>query len=439
MAVYSLTFSLILALANGYPYNNFEYHKLWSAAPRYPGTCCQLEWIDIRPGDSLPSDYIHAGEFNHRSFAFTRSSKPLVAVKSDQRSEAAHWLGYEQFRTDYYPILSNPNNCSIGWYKKRFPKEEIPEVKEWFFPSIGFSRFGEFARYQNEPGWLDGWDNGDIAFPRMRKDSADWTRNPEDVELLYVDCYKSILAMSKSKLIDMSYDTSELESLKANPIDVVYRKDTLVNNSTLKSKSTIKFSVETVDESSLTLSKSHSNYFSTDEKTYNEWSVNAKVSTSWKILGLGGEMSIETGWRHSKERTTSSGNTAEKGEEVFKATSTRKVSEFSQEVELPPLSITTLTAFSRPLKGDIPFTAVYKLTPKGTSVTTVEILERTLKEYGLDRKMEKTAKGTLLVHFDGKMHVDIGHKIDVNIQSVSLPGHSYSRMLIDKTYHLNAV
>ena len=92
-----------------------------------------------------------------------------------------------------------------------------------------------------------------------------------------------------------------------------------------------------------------------------------------------------------------------------------------QKVTIPPHSKTTLIAFSKPIQGEIPFTAIYELFPTGSKKTnSARILEKILRHYGMDQKMEKTRRGTLLVHYKGTIHLDFGHEIDVDIQSVKL-------------------
>ena len=48
------------------------------------------------------------------------------------------------------------------------------------------------------------------------------------------------------------------------------------------------------------------------------------------------------------------------------------------------------------------------------------VLEASLKHYGLEKKTEKTDHGTLLVYYDGTMHVDAENAVDVDIQTVKL-------------------
>lgn len=85
---------------------------------------------------------------------------------------------------------------------------------------------------------------------------------------MYVDCKKSILTMSQAKLFNITYDENAYKHLKSIPNRVLYNKITKINNSPEPMKSGFKFSVETFDNASLKLSKSHSDFFYSTEDTY---------------------------------------------------------------------------------------------------------------------------------------------------------------------------
>lgn len=67
---YILTLTLTITksfLAKAYPYNDFPgFDDAIGIVPRYPDTCCQLEWINIGQHDALPDDYLVAGIYNNR-------------------------------------------------------------------------------------------------------------------------------------------------------------------------------------------------------------------------------------------------------------------------------------------------------------------------------------------------------------------------------------
>lgn len=68
---------------------------------------------------------------------------------------------------------------------------------------------------------------------------------------------------------------------------------------------------------------------------------------------------------------------------------------------------------------------MYELFPAGK--TDARMLGRTLKKYGMEKKVEKTDFGTLLVHYEGSMYTDAAHQVD--IQTVN-HGAALARLLL---------
>lgn len=150
----------VISSVNGFPFNRLAYWWL------YPETCCQLEWTEMSRGDPLPTDYVYAGEFMNRNWAYTSNK---YSWKSDQKGNyiANRNLRYDvsiwsrQFNSagedtnfpHYSPwyILTNPNKCVIGWYTTRFNGEEIPSDDRKVFPRISSSSYGDFAMRHGAP------------------------------------------------------------------------------------------------------------------------------------------------------------------------------------------------------------------------------------------------------------------------------------------------
>lgn len=403
-------FTGFLALSVGYPYNNHKYFDDGLKNP-YPNTCCQLEWTDISKGDPLPDDYVNAGKFRNRDWAFIGKKFGYIAAKSDQAWEEPNWMG--DVKVNPYPILTNPNKCSLGWHRTRFNKEEIPRNQEWFFPPLRMDRWMSFGQYQGIPAIIRF--DGDVYTLSSLTDYK--VSKPENYDLLYVDCKKSIPSMSKAKLYNFTYSRKDFEKLKSVSARVVHTKKVRVNNSPRPSQSSIKFQIETFDNASLKLGQSFSSFFKTDTETYKEWSVGGKVNEFLKFIGF----DLDGGTKHQAWTNTESGNANSKDIEIFRATARREFFEFAQEVQIPPYSKTTLIAYSKPIQGNIPFTAIYELFPTGNQGSNnATVLEASLKKYGMHQKMERTDRGTLLVHYEGTMYVDVGHKVYFEIQSVKL-------------------
>lgn len=380
--------------------------------PHYPETCCQLKWVNIFANELLPDDYLLAGVFKNRSYAFTMTSIRSVAVKSDQKREEPNWLD-KSVRVNPYSILTNPNNCTIGWYMKRFIDEEIPTKKDWFFPSLQLKTLGDFARHEGIPGRLD--EKG--RFARMNEPSGehfDWV-DFQWVELMYVDCYKSIPSMSESMLVKITIDEEDILKVQNSRTIVTNTKKIVVNNSPEPMKSFVNFEYETFDNVSMRLKQSHGSYFTTTDGTYRSWTVGGGISLTFGFLGLNfGASFTSSDWNTKTDNKFKFEET-----EIFRTSSSRKLFGFSQDVYVPPFSKTILTALSKPVRGDIPFRAVYELTPVGVSQ---DILLKTLRKYGLDKNVEPTTNGTLLVTLNGFIKADGGHEVDVDIQTVQLNG-----------------
>lgn len=238
--------------------------------------------------------------------------------------------------------------------------------------------------------------------------------HPGTVELLYVDCKKSLLSMSTVTLRNITYDENQLDQLKSNPSHEVYSKKIMINNSPTESKSKIQFEIETFDNATMKLSRSHHSYFKTNDSTYREWGTRGKANPFWKFLGLKGSAKfLDQKWK-SSESSSGNGNNIE----IFQASARRERFKFSQEITIPAFSKSTVIAFSKPIRGKVPFTAVYELFPSGTHDVTT--LEKALKKYGLNEKLVRLDQKTLLVSYDGLMDIDAGHEIDVDIQTVKL-------------------
>ena len=473
--MYSIIFTLVFFSVhiNGYPYNDLlDKHSGFKDVARFPDTCCQLEWTDVKQSDRLPDDYVEAGTFKGRKWAYQAMKhysgyyNGRLAVKSDQPGEASNSLGNNgikinrkkgeecaegfQKRSKYgenerprlfdensfwcekpltieplLPILTNPNKCSLGWYRARFAEEQLPYNDDWFFPRMSGGVYGDYARFEDIPAkrgsvtyerWSMKQSESATSINVMSSLTDSVTKSPQNFDLLYVDCRKSILAMSTARLYNISYDQKAIEDLKLVPTKVVYTKKIMVNNSPVQSESEVKFAIETTDSASLVLKDSFSSHFSTDEHTYNEAGASVKLG----LGGIGMLFGLEMGGGYKREwgKQTGKGATNSSEKSILKASARRELFEFSQKVTVPPFSKTTLIAFSKPIQGEVSFTATYELSPTGN--TNVRVLEATLKKYGMDKKLERTDRGTLLVHYEGSMHIDAGHQVDVDIQTVKL-------------------
>lgn len=238
--------------------------------------------------------------------------------------------------------------------------------------------------------------------------------NVDEIDLLYVNCVKSIRTMSKATLYNITYDESYLKKLKSYPHNQIYNEEMFSNDSPVAQKRTAKLVVETSDKATMRLERSHHYYFNTSEQTYREWGAKAAVGAFWKGLGIkvsGGN--TDKKWTSSESVATQSG-----AMELFRTSTRRALFEYKNDLTVPPFSHMLVSAWGMPLQGEIPFTAVYELSPTGNH--SPEVLEKTLKMYGMEEKIEKTNHGTLLVSYDGFMEIDAGHKVNVSLTIIEM-------------------
>ena len=187
--IFILPLLALIHETNSYPYNKFKLFR--RPVTPYLSTCCQLEWTDIKKGDPLPKDYVKAATFLNRDWAFAGVAGWLGA-KSNHPSEEPNWLGLapEKVRPypNAYPILTNPNNCVIGWYTTKFNREVLPTNPDWHFPRTrGDHNNGDFARYQGSPATV--WSSGNVY--RASSVAGFEKSKPQNYDLLYVDCKQS--------------------------------------------------------------------------------------------------------------------------------------------------------------------------------------------------------------------------------------------------------
>ena len=163
-----------------------------------PGECCQLKWQYISLGELLPRDYVLAGVWKSQKFAFTRSGSSDTAVKSERATQVPNWLGTKAPMTTRCPILTNPRNCSIGWYRKGGYTSRVPAIDGWMFATLGKSTYGDFVRYDMMPGRTLDYDGSLMAMTSESESRI--SIQPNNLELLYVDCIKSMSTSASSKL-----------------------------------------------------------------------------------------------------------------------------------------------------------------------------------------------------------------------------------------------
>ena len=241
--------------------------------------------------------------------------------------------------------------------------------------------------------------------------------------MLYVDCFKSLLLMSNARLINITYDPNDMEKLLQSKTEEIYVTKTLRNSSPYMQENSIKFSIETSNNASVRYKNNIGKFSRIYKEDSSSWNVNSKVSVGVSklfsgLVNIGVEVS--GGYESHKKASSLFENSESFEEETQVFTSKKDFFEFHQNVKLAPYSRTVLKAVSYPHKGQIPFKAVYELTPSGTH--TIQQITATVTKYGFNQKFSLTNHGTIIVENGGSVDVNAGHNIEVDIDSQPLPG-----------------
>lgn len=249
--------------ALAYHYNDFPYNATWKEAPKYPNWCCPLEWTNMTQGEELPKDWVHAGTFMDREFAYSRSVPYFhTAVKSSNPSEAAY--GYWYSTPNPFPILTNPNQCHLDWYTTKYWKDIPPKNESIFYPTTGFTSYGSFAQYQSTPGRM--YSDGDFMKMKSLTD-YEWIRQG-GVKLLYVNCLKSVTKMSTAKLVRLQFDQETLNELKSSSARKLLVRKEFSNWSPSASTTSFRFKVISENHVNITLKNTHDSSFASTLDTY---------------------------------------------------------------------------------------------------------------------------------------------------------------------------
>ena len=403
---------LIAEITYGYKYNRLN--KFKNITNPYPDTCCQLEFRDTVDCAHLNQHYVSAGKWYERNWGYAVKSEGDVGAKSENPCDKPYWFTCSQVFSfprckprERYSILTNPNNCTLKYYRTRFHGERLPLNKDWHFPVVSAQGklIGDFAKR-----------NGEVVKVKPEESML--------YDLLYVDCKESLRAMSTSKLLNITYKQEDIEKLKSRSHQSVYKKEVMTNDSPSPSESVIEFEQESFENVTIHLATKHSSFFNTDVKSYQEYSVTAAAGLT-SALGIN-EGSVSANFQATlhNERSVSAGTNGEENQEIFRASAKRDVFRYRRTITTPPFSETTFTAYTSPIRGVIPAVVVYELTPTGSKESnTAENLVTSLRYYGMENKIQITQNKTLLISFDSFVDLDVGHDIVVELTTAELDSH----------------
>lgn len=417
-----------------------------AAFPQWPEQCCKLELEKHIFGNVLPDDVIFGGSVNGKRWGYMvdRNENYEVVGITEQFDELPVRLAQTEKCSNYtskceYEILTNPNKCAIDWYTTRYAGEK-------FFNSSGVSMRSDQIFVPAYNGFYFATRNvtdGDIpegADPANVKAGQQWpavlykgawntcsrtgsqrTGNKAGTKVMYVDCVKSLVTMSKSELVNITANDQDVDNIRDT--ETVYFKRTFVNKSNLTQKQSISFSAEKTNSMYVSVSNSYSSSKCEEQRSSFSESFGTTVSSevgvglSFWFFSFSAKIGIDvsSGFQKMTEQASmacgvqkNTSSSASTHKEVAKYS-------FSDEITIPANSMTTVTATSNPYRGRIPYTLTYELTPPANMVNALEL---GLEFYKFGDRRETTDRGTVLVQFDGVMVVDSGYEIVVDLTAV---------------------
>ena len=413
-AMIKIVFLLSVFVAtNCYHYNGYPYSISWPEAPHYPSYCCPLEWVNMTRGQELPKDWIKAGTITGRDFAFTRTDPYLyVGAKSSRKEDDPYGIGWTV--PNPFPILTNPNKCHIDWYTT-IAHGDVPEPsEEIFFPSTGNTEYGSYAQHDGVPGLMAS--DGDMAKMKSMSD-YEWYKE-SGVRLLYVDCKKSFKSMYDFKLSKLTFEQETVDKIKQSDRKLIHARKEYHNYSPRDSSASLKFSVVTKSHLNLTLNGQNHPRVLLKDDTYKEW------VDSVRIHDLMSDLRYDT-VDHDHERNWKA---AENGD-IFGAAH-EEVFDFDQEITIPASSKVVVTAFSKRIRGEIPFQVVYemKLVNAGDNLVTLDMINANIARYTKENiiHFDNGLDGKYKVTYDGVINFNTGNNVQLEIKSEPINGFSES-------------
>lgn len=407
------------------------------AFPEWPDYCCNLELTRHTIGNDLPSDAVIGGNVNGKrwGYAVDRHERYEVQAISETYDEGAVRLIPAIYMCDpavgpEFEVLTNPNKCSINWYTTRYESEKFinssgvsMRSNEVFMPAYDGFFFGSRNLTGGQwPATLYMGETSACYNHTGRHDSSYRYRSIDaGTKVLYVDCLKSLVTMSKGKLVNMTLNDKDIDGIRDS--DVVYFKRTFINKSNETQKQAIAFSAEKVNTMFASISESYSSSkcdaqkSSFSEQFSTSVSTEVGVETSAWFVSISAKVGMEVSSAFQKMTEQSSSACSAQGKNMTQSSMHKEVRKysFSDEITIPANSITTVTATSSPFRGQIPYTMTYELTPPANMGGA---LKRGLEYYKFGDRLEKTDRGSVLVHFNGAMVVDSGYEIVVDVTAV---------------------
>jgi hypothetical protein len=355
-------------------------------------------------------------------------------------------------------ILSNPNECVIGYWE-RIQNSQSPVVTpDFHFPSVHGVLLGRYKGKMEREEKLSHTDDRKVKIQRNFVNPAafvkvidkrhygkikTYTNYARDIastdedevrtlgekfdtgilkgpEIMYIDCAKSLLKTLKPELFRLKYDVNEFEKqIEANHEALTLHTTSIINLSTVEQETNVKLMTQV--KKSLTIFEDDG-WKKTAKKDYSGgWKFDVKFDTAFELpwifsteIGFGGTLDTK--------QTTKSGleMLAEKGK--VKTNGNRDNYVFDQTIVEPPNSRTQVSIMTVPNEGKIKFSIGYRVkTPRMMDQNSIkpETVKNLLKRLSLTDMIKQTEEDSEYFIFwkNGTLHFKTGMKTHVKIES----------------------
>lgn len=340
-------------------------------------------------------------------------------------------------------VLSNPNICEIGWWKRRFQDQSPLLSSDILFPSMDGTLF---SRYRVEKG--EAGRNYSLPASGHRRETSSpdvgkrYSYVVQDIlstkaeivkklgegtvygllpgpEFLFIDCATSASMVLKAELIHMKYESVRYEKSRDANKQTVLHSTSIINLSSVEQETSVKMMTTVANSVTIATDKGDKIIKKTDE--FHGWKIeqDADIKTSIaEKVGVEASIKDEVSYMDVTTKKTTLETFAENG--VATTNGKRTTYIFEQTVVEPPNSKTVVSIITTPVSGRISFSAGYRIkTPrtKNSNGISVETVRGLLKRLSMKDTIRNTTeeegylvywkRGTLTFEMASHTHVKI--------------------------------
>lgn len=377
------------------------------------GDCCKLELknlIDVRgrkkfiPSSAIPALSENGLEtyFFIKEIPFDKFHTHVGAINNTAKGFAFNWANESYSNWTTGAVLSNPNQCVLGWNVTKLP---LVDTNKWSYPKlVSFKGPHFFGRYKSFIGATYG-ENGNHLNGVSMVDEKVQNIN-SDFELLYVDCAASIKSQLSSELLDIDMDRGDLLKQSGDG-EVVVSSTDVTNNSDEDQMMKIDLDAEIFSSLEMTQNTKLFDFSQT------KWGFHVDTSN----LGWLGKIGLSINGGHDSEEVKK--NFTRMG--YVSVQSKRTAYKLNQEIKVKARTKTQVFIKTKPIRGNTHFTAYYKMSPRiSVDMWTNDRVLSSIQRTGFE-DWEKiiTKNGSLIVPVTGHLSVESG--FDTKAEIISTP------------------